>query len=111
MNFNKFSQFLDKLDSTSKRLEMTDILAEMIKELSPSEIKNGIYLSLGTLKAPFADLKFNFADKQMVKTLAMFSGEEVEKINQIYSRMSENHNQEKVKDPAATQRIKKSLYE
>ncbi len=86
MNFNKFSQFLDKLDSTSKRLEMTDILAEMIKELSPSEIKNGIYLSLGTLKAPFADLKFNFADKQMVKTLAMFSGEEVEKINQIYSK-------------------------
>ena len=86
MNFNKFSQFLDKLDSTSKRLEMTDILAEMIKELSPSEIKNGIYLSLGTLKAPFADLKFNFADKQMVKTLAMFSGEEVEKINQVYSK-------------------------
>jgi hypothetical protein len=34
-----------------------------------------------------------------------------DQINQIYSRMSENHNQEKVKDPAATQRIKKSLYD
>jgi hypothetical protein len=34
-----------------------------------------------------------------------------DQINQIYSEMSERHNQEKVKDPAATQRIKKSLYD
>ena len=85
MNFHNFCQFLDKLDSTSKRLEMTDILSDLISELNSSEIRNGIYLSLGTLKAPFEDLKFNLADKQMIKTLAVFSGENIEKINQIYS--------------------------
>ena len=85
MNFYNFCKFLDKLDSTSKRLEMTDILSDLISELHPSEIRNGIYLSLGTLKAPFEDLKFNLADKQMIKTLAAFSGENTEKVNQIYS--------------------------
>ena len=85
MNFHKFCQYLDKLDTTSKRLEMTDILSELISDLSPTEIKNGIYLSLGVLKAPFEDLKFNLADKQMIKILASFSGDSAEKINQLYS--------------------------
>jgi DNA ligase-1 len=64
---------------------MTDILSELISGLSPTEIKNGIYLSLGVLKAPFEDLKFNLADKQMIKILASFSGDSAEKINQLYS--------------------------
>ena len=34
-----------------------------------------------------------------------------DQINQIYAGISQSHNQEKVKDPAATQRIKKSLYD
>ena len=85
MNFHKFCQYLDKLDTTSKRLEMTDILSELVSGLSPTEIKNGIYLSLGVLKAPFEDLKFNLADKQMIKILASFSGDSAEKINQLYS--------------------------
>lgn len=86
MKFSEFSIFLDKLDQTSKRLEMTDILSNLISELDQNEVKNGIYLSLGTLKAPFEDLKFNFADKQMVKTLAIYSDKETDEINKMYSK-------------------------
>lgn len=86
MDFHKFSTYLDKLDQTSKRLEMTDILADLIKDLSSKEIQKGIYLSLGSLKAPFEDLKFNFADKQMIKTLAIFSSKDAESINNLYSK-------------------------
>jgi len=86
MKFSDFSIFLDKLDQTSKRLEMTDILSKLISELDQNEIKNGIYLSLGTLKAPFEDLKFNFADKQMIKTLAIYSDKEADEINKMYSK-------------------------
>lgn len=86
MKFHEFAIFLDSLDKTSKRLEMTDILANLIDKLSHNDIRKGIYLSLGTLKAPFEDLKFNFADKQMIKTLAVYSGKEVEEINNRYSK-------------------------
>ena len=85
MNFYTFSNYLNRLDSTSKRLEMTDILSELISELPINEVKVGVYLSLGTLKAPFQDLKFNFADKQMIKSLALFSGRDPEEINKMYS--------------------------
>jgi DNA ligase-1 len=65
---------------------MTDILANLISELNQNEVKIGIYLCLGTLKAPFEDLKFNFADKQMVKTLAVYSDKEAEEIAKMYSK-------------------------
>jgi len=86
MKFHKFSEYLNNLDQTSKRLEMTDILSKLISELEINEVRNGIYLSLGTLKAPFEDLKFNFADKQMVKTLAIYSGKDTDEINKMYSK-------------------------
>lgn len=86
MKFSKFANFLNQLDQTSKRLEMTEILAKLISELNQDEIKNGIYLSLGILKAPFEDLKFNFADKQMVKTLALYSEKNPDEINKMYSK-------------------------
>lgn len=86
MKFYEFAEYLDKLDQTSKRLEMTDILSELIQKLEKNEVKKGIYLSLGILKAPFEDLKFNFADKQMIKSLALYSNLEPEEINKMYSK-------------------------
>jgi len=85
MKFENFCDYLNKLDLTSKRLEMTDIISELLEDLSENETKIGVYLCLGILKAPFEDLKFNFADKQMVKTLSLWSGETVEEINKKYS--------------------------
>jgi len=85
MKFERFCEFLDRLDKTSKRLEMTQILADLISEISGNEAKIGTYLSLGILKAPFEDLKFNFAEKQMIKTLSLWSGETTEEINKKYS--------------------------
>jgi DNA ligase-1 len=85
MKFQEFSSYLNKLDQTSKRLEMTEILSLLIKDLSKEEVKIGVYLSLGSLKAPFENLKFNFADKQMIKTLAIFSSKTLEEINHLYA--------------------------
>jgi len=65
---------------------MTDILTQMIKDIEIQDINKAIYLSLGSLRAPFNDLKFNFAEKQMIKTLAVYSNKEIEEINQIYSK-------------------------
>lgn len=85
MKFERFCEFLDQLDKTSKRLEMTRILSELISEIPSNESKIGVYLALGMLKAPFEDLKFNFADKQMIKTLSIWSGESLDELNKKYS--------------------------
>jgi len=58
-----------KLDQTSKRLEITSILKDLITDLSPEETDKAIYLAVGYLEAPFAEVKFNIAEKMMVKIL------------------------------------------
>jgi len=69
MRFSKLANYLSQLEDTSKRLEMTAILTELIEELPQEESDIGIYLALGYLKAPFESIKFNIADKLMIKIL------------------------------------------
>lgn len=86
MKLHKYIDFLIKLDSTTKRLEMTSILENLISECDEKDVKKAIYLSLGTLRAPFEDLKFNFAEKQMIKTLAVIYSKDSQIIEEMYSK-------------------------
>lgn len=69
MTIYNFSEYLQKLEATTKRLEITQILTEMIHELDVEEIDKALYLSLGYLKAAFESQKFNIADKMMIRVL------------------------------------------
>ena len=69
MKISEFSNFLKRLDETPKRLEITDILAELVEKLSPEEIDKAIYLASGYLEAPFANIKFNIAERMMARIL------------------------------------------
>lgn len=69
MKFSKFAKYLQKLEETTKRLEMTSILTDLITELSPEETDKALYLASGYLEAPFEGIKFNTADKMMIRTI------------------------------------------
>lgn len=69
MKFSSFSKYLQKLESTTKRLEMTDILTELISELEVEDTDKAIYLASGYIEAPFEEIKFNIAEKMMLKTI------------------------------------------
>jgi DNA ligase-1 len=69
MKFSEFSTYLKKLDETSKRLEITTILSELMGKLSPEETDKAIYLASGYLEAPYANIKFNIAERMMVRVL------------------------------------------
>ena len=86
MKLDNFINFLVSLDSTTKRLEMTEILNQMISQTPGKDIRKAIYLSLGSLRAPFEDLKFNFAEKQMMKTLAVLYQKDLSEIQDLYSK-------------------------
>src|SRR3989344_4962964 len=77
MKFNEFANYLQKLENTSKRLEITAILSDLIETLSIEEVDKAIYLALGTLKAKYENPNFNIADKMIIKeleSLAQVSG-------------------------------------
>ena len=87
MKMTEFAKYLQRLEDTPKRLEITDILCDLIKSLATHEIDKAIYLSLGTLKAPYENPKFNIADKMMIKILTF--AYERKDIVQLYDKMGD----------------------
>ena len=70
MKFSRLCEFLQRLEDTPKRLEITSILAELIAELEPEETDIALYLSSGYLRAPFESEKFNIAEKMVIRIFA-----------------------------------------
>ena len=77
MKFKEYATYLERLETTPKRLEITDILVELISKLGHEETPQAVYLSLGYLKAPFENRVFNMADKQVVKILQALTDKDV----------------------------------
>ena len=77
MKFKEFATYLERLETTPKRLEITDILVELISKLGHEETPEAVYLSLGYLKAPFENRVFNMADRQVVKILQALTDKDV----------------------------------
>jgi len=66
----RFSSYLERLEKTSSRLEITGILVELFKETSVTEIDKVTYLSLGILAPNYEGVILNLAEKMMLRILA-----------------------------------------
>ncbi len=69
MKFSELSKYFQKLEDTTKRLEMVDILSDLIKNLNVEETDKAIYLASGYIGAQFEGIKFNIADKMMFRVI------------------------------------------
>jgi len=84
MKFQKLAWYFSKLEATTSRLEITAILADLLKEASGEEVAKICYLSLGQLAPLYAGIEFNLAEKLMIKVLAKAFAEKEEKIRQEF---------------------------
>jgi len=73
----KFSQIADcyeKIDATTKRLEMTDYLVELLKLTSKDIIDKVVYLTQGKLYPDFIDIQTGIAEKLAIQAVAKATG-------------------------------------
>ncbi len=70
MNFSEFSSYLARLETTSKRLEITAVLAELYRSLDQTEVQQASYLLLGSLRPLFESLEFQMSSKMVMRALA-----------------------------------------
>lgn len=89
MSFKEFCQYLNRLENTPSRNDMTEILCDLLRKLSADEIKEGVYLSLGSLRPLYDSLEFNLAGKQLVKALSRAYNQDVEKVKKLYQKLGD----------------------
>ena len=84
MQFKQFSIYLEKLEKTASRLEMTRVLAELFKKCSGEEIDKVCYLALGRLAPKYEGTEFNMGEKLIVRAVGIVTGRSVEETTRVY---------------------------
>ena len=88
MRFNKLSQLFSDLESTTKRLEMIDILSNFFIELKKSkdfeDLDKIIYLLQGQLAPNIKQFpKMGIAEKMIIEALSIHSGIDSKRIKEV----------------------------
>lgn len=84
MKFAKLAVYLEKLEKTPSRNEITKILSDLFKETSPHEIDKVVYLLCGRLLPNYKGMEFNIAEKLMFGVLAKAYGRGPEEVEHLF---------------------------
>jgi DNA ligase-1 len=84
MLYSTLVETYEKLESTTKRLEMTDILAGLLREATPEELEMVIYLTQGKIHPDWTgEPEIGMAEKMAVETIARASGLKKEEVQAL----------------------------
>lgn len=70
MKFLNLVHYFEKLEATSKRLEMFSILSDLFRQATAEEIDKIIYLTQGDLLPPFHGINLGMSEKYLLRALA-----------------------------------------
>ncbi|MBP9702537.1 ATP-dependent DNA ligase [Candidatus Woesebacteria bacterium] len=70
MIFTELCGYFERIEATTKRLEKTVILAELLKKIEVGEVRVVINLALGQLAAPYLRIQSNLAEKMLIRAIA-----------------------------------------
>jgi len=74
LKFSKLADIMERLESTSKRLEMIDILKELLLEASEEEIGPVCFMLLGSLAPDYEGVEVGMAEKLVMRSVAKAAG-------------------------------------
>ena len=75
MDYVVIADSYEKIESTTKRLEMTDLLVELLRKTPKDVISKVVYLTRGKLYPDFVGVEMGVAEKLAIKALVRASGQ------------------------------------
>lgn len=86
MTFSELATYFDKLEETSSRLSLIDILGDLFKHVNDAEIDKVMYLIQGRVAPFYTPLEIGMADKMIAQSLAQAFGLSREEVLADYDR-------------------------
>ena len=111
MKFSIISDAFQKMEGTSKRLELTDILVKLLQEIPEDVISKAIYLIQGKLRPNFEGVELGIAEKLVMRAMSKSAGIPLKKIEDDYNKggdlgqTAENILQQKIQTTFASEII------
>ncbi|MBI2621465.1 MAG: ATP-dependent DNA ligase [Candidatus Levybacteria bacterium] len=89
MLFSEFAQYLEKLEATSSRLSLIEILSDLFKKTPASEIEKIVYLIQGRIAPFFTPIEIGMAEKSVAASLANVYGSRKEDVIKLYQKLGD----------------------
>ena len=86
MEFSILAEAFYKMESTRKRLELTQFLVELFEKTPNTVISKIVYLIQGKLRPDFEGIELGVAEKIAIKSISKSSGIAIKKIEEEYRK-------------------------
>lgn len=89
MLFSDLCSYFERIEATTKRLEKTEILAELLKKIEHGEVRVVVNLALGQLAAPYMRRQFNLAEKMLTRAIAQSVRMSAEEVTTLFKKIGD----------------------
>ena len=84
MKYSVVAEYFEKLEATSGRLRMTEILSDLFKETPKAELPILAYLMQGKLRPDFEGVELGIAEKLALRAMSTASGKREQEVKDAY---------------------------
>jgi len=84
MEFSIISEMFEMMEKTTKRIELTNILVELLKKTPKKIIPNVVYLLQGIIRPNFEGVELGIAEKLAIHAISKSAGFPIKKIEDDY---------------------------
>jgi len=74
MQFARVVDAYEKIEATTKRLEMTDLLVGLLRETPKEDLDKVVYLTQGRIRPDYEGVELGLAEKMVMRVLAQATG-------------------------------------
>ncbi len=86
MDYSRLVDAYQKIESTTKRLDITSLLVELLKATPPQDIEKVVYLTEGKLYPDYLGIELGIAEKLAIKAISAATGKDESQVSSLYKK-------------------------
>ena len=86
MEYSKLAEFYQRLEKTTKRLEKTYILSELLSKTADKDLETVMYLLQGRVFPAWDERKIGMSSKLLVRVISKTTGEKPSRVEKLWAK-------------------------
>ncbi len=84
MQFARVVEAYEKIEATTKRLEMTDLLVGLLREIPKEDLDKVVYLTQGRIHPDYEGIELGLAEKMVIRVLVLATGLDDARVQRLW---------------------------
>src|SRR6266487_5707684 len=99
MQFARVVEAYEKIEATTKRLEMTDLLVGLLREIPKEDLDKVVYLTQGRIHPDYEGIELGLAEKMVIRVLVLATGLDDARVQRLWRKRGTSVSSRKRRSP------------